>query len=162
MRVVGILFGVSSILVYSVLGALLMNNWAVTAASEVPLDEAITAMNAANQPYSATQGIAFAVVGCMLAFIWAFVAYAPKIRVSNWTLLAAWAGILTFGAPAFFFASFSNMNSVGDTFPHWNAAAAFALEAPLYITSVVAAMTAVVATVLAVARGLASARSPRP
>lgn len=150
MRTAGVLLGAASIVAYAVFGALLMNDWAVTAASGLPLDDTIAAMSAADQPYSTTPGVVFAAIGCTLALVWAVVTLILKIRFSGWIPVAAWAGILAFGALAFFFASFANMNSVGDTFFEWNAAAAFTLEAPLYVASGVAAIIAVIATVFAV------------
>lgn len=50
MRVTLTILGFATIAVYSIVGAILMNDWAVVAASEVPLASAIAAMDAAGQP----------------------------------------------------------------------------------------------------------------
>lgn len=152
MRIAGALLGVSLIVLYSVFGALLMNDWAVTAASGLPLDATIRTMDSAGQFCGAAAGVLFATLGGTLALGWGFVALLPRFRVSGWAALALWSGIIACGAPAFFFASFGNMNSVGDTFFEWNAEAAFALETPLYFASGLAALLAVAASVIAVVR----------
>ena len=53
MRILLTLLGIVAIVIYSVLGAMLMNDWAVVAASGVPLDTTIADMDSADQPYSA-------------------------------------------------------------------------------------------------------------
>jgi len=135
MRIVYTLFGAVLIGGYAVVGAFLMNGWVVAAASGVSLDQAITAMSEADQPYSIFGGLVFAALGVLLALGWALLALLPRVGLPVWASLALWAGILALGAPAYFFLSFGNMNSVGDTFSGWNAAAAFALEKPLYLIS---------------------------
>lgn len=150
MRIAMTLLGAGLILVYAILGALLMNVWAVTAASELPLDVTIAEMNAAEQPYSPLPGIMFASLGGALAVAWGFIALKLRARVSGWAALTMQTWIIACGAPAYFYFSFSNMNSVGDTFFDWNAEAAFALEAPLYLVSGIAALVAVATLVMAV------------
>lgn len=56
------------------------------------------------------------------------------------------------------FASFGNLNSVGDTFVGWDADAAFALELPLYIASAIGAGAVLVAVVLGLVGGAPSGR----
>ena len=124
-----------------------MNDWAVTAASGLPLEATIRSMHEANQPYSQASGIIFAALGGALAICWGILVLLPRLKISVWAALLLWSGIIMLGAPAYFFASFSNMNSVGDTFFAWNASAAFSLEAPLYLASGVAVLIAVGTTV---------------
>ena len=135
-----------------------MTNGEITAASGVSLAESIAEMQAAGQPYSVVPGVVFAVAGGLLAIAWAAATLAPALSPSGWSALAVWAAILAFGAPAYFFASFGNMNAVGDTFYEWNAEAAFRLVVPLYLTSAVAALVAVIA----LATGAARSRSREP
>lgn len=149
--------GLAAIAVYSFLGAMLMIDWAVSTASGVSLATAIAAMDAAGQPYSAVPGIIFASVGGLLALAWAVVVLHRKTRIPGPTALSIWAGIIALGAPAYFFLAFGNLNSVGDTFVDWNHEAAFALEAPLYVASGIAALVAVAALLAAVF----TARRPR-
>ncbi len=161
MRLWMTVLGVLGILAYAVVGALLMTRWAVVAASGMPLAETIAAMQAANQPYSVVPGVVFAVVGALLAIAWAFVTVRGRDAMSGWVALTLWGGTVALGAPAFFFASFGNMNSVGDTFYDWDAAAAFALEAPLYASSAIAALLAVAALLIAAIRRAAGIEQTR-
>jgi hypothetical protein len=143
--------GVIIVVGYGVVGALLMNEWAVVAASGVPLEETIAAMDAAGQPYSTVPGLVFVLVGALLAVVWAILTSALSVDVTSVAIsVAAWAAIIAFGAPAFFFASFSNMNSVGDTFFDWDAEAAFALEVPLYLVSATSVLVGIVALLIGV------------
>ncbi|UUX58909.1 hypothetical protein [Glutamicibacter halophytocola] len=121
---------------YAVAGLLLMNNWAVVAASHRPLDEAVSAMDVAKQDYSPLGGVAFAALGLLLASAWAWTALSKRFSTDPWIASALFSLILVLGAPAYFFASFANMNSVGDTFADWDAEAAAALELPLYLLSI--------------------------
>lgn len=143
MRLSLTILGASAIVLYAVLGAALMNDWAIAAASGVPIDIAIAEMESANQPYSAASGIIFASLGGVLALVWSVLSAHPRVALPGWAALSLWSGVLALGAPAFFFASFGNMNSVGDTFYEWNAGAAFALEAPLYLVSGIAVLVTV-------------------
>lgn len=156
MRLLLTVLGVAAILAYAICGALLMNDWAVAAASGEPLRETIAAMDAAGQTYSVVPGIAFAVVGGVLAVAWAVVTL--RASLPGWASFAIWAGILAVGAIAYFFASFGNMNSVGDTYFEWHADAAFALQAPLYLVSAAAAITAPTAVLV---RAIAAAGRTR-
>lgn len=124
-----------ALLGYALFGALLMNDWAVAAASGLPLPETIAAMRAAGQPYSALAGVGFAALGALLTAAWAWLVLSPRAALPGWAALSLWAGLLALGAPAFFFGAFGNLNSVGDTFADWHADAAWALEAPLYLAS---------------------------
>lgn len=145
MRTGVILSGVIAICLYSIFGAVLMNDWAVTAASELPLAATINEMQKAEQNYSQNGGILFAALGMLLALGWGFLTLSRRSGIATWGALAAWAGIIAMGTPAYFALSFGNMNSIGDTFYDWNADAAFALEMPLYVVSGIAALVAVAA-----------------
>jgi hypothetical protein len=130
--------GFAIIAAYAVYGALLANNWAVEAASGIPLDETIVAMSAAGQGYSSRGGWVFACAGIILAISWLLVTLTPKFQLPGWVAAGLWGLIVALGAPTYFFTAFGNINSVGDTFEDWNAGAAFALEAPLYTASILA------------------------
>ncbi len=151
--------GLFAITAYAAVGALLMNDWAVAAASGVPIDTAIADMAAAGQPFSAVPGYVFAIVGVALALVWAALVLLPRFALPGWAAVSIWAWIVALGAPAYFFASFGNMNSVGDTYFDWNAAAAWALEAPLYAVSAIALVVAIGAIIVAVVRSVKSARA---
>ncbi|WP_449282281.1 hypothetical protein [Leucobacter sp.] len=150
--------GVAGLIVYAILGALLMSDWAVTAASGVPLEQAVAAMDAAGQPYGVWAGIGFATIGILLALGWAALALLSREKQPGWVLLLLFGCILAAGAPAYFFASFGNLNSVGDTFVDWDADAAFALELPLYLVSALGAGAVLVAVVLGLLAGPLHAR----
>lgn len=137
------LLGIVAIIVYSLLGATLMNDWALVAASETQLETTIADMDAAGQTYTAIPGFAFAAMGILLALTWGAATLFIRTSVPNWATVWVWAGIVTLGAPAYFFASFANLNSVGDTYFDWNAEAAFAFEAPLYMASGIAFLVVV-------------------
>lgn len=121
---------------------MMMNNWAVVAASELPLADTIAEMHAVGERYSPGGGIVFAAFGGLLALAWAVVTLHPRIPMPHWVALTIWASVLAMGAPAYFFMSFGNLNSVGDTFSGWNASAAFALEVPFYVVSGIAVLLA--------------------
>lgn len=157
MRILLTLLGIVAIVSYSILGAILMNDWAVVAASGVPLGTTIADMDAADQPYSAVPGMVFAGLGILLAFVWGVTTMLRRTALPNWATVSLWAGILTLGAPAYFFTSFANLNSVGDTYVDWNSEAAFALEAPLYMASGIAFLIAM-ATLAVVAAKAAAAK----
>ena len=148
MRITLTLVGSGLIIIYSVLGALLMTNWAVAAASGVSLEEAVAEMQIVDQPYSVVPGFVFASLGSILAIVWAFMVMSPKLKISAWLGTALWSAIITLGAPAYFFASFGNMNSVGDTFYEWDAAASLRLETPLYLMSGFALLVGITALTL--------------
>ena len=158
MRLTLTLLGTAAILMYALFGAIIMNDWAVTAASEESLEQTIATMNAAGQPYSAVPGYVFAGIGMLLALGWATLTLHPRERLPAWADVTMWASILAFGAPAYFFGSFGNLNSVGDTYYDWNSEAAFALEAPLYMVSGVAAVLAIVCLLAAATRAILNAR----
>lgn len=157
MRIALHLFGAGLILLYAAIGALTVNDWAVVAASGLPLDETIAQMQSAGQPYSATAGIVFAAIGSVLALGWLMVTLRAASDVSGWGAFTAWGGILSLGAPAYFAASFGNLNSVGDTFYEWNALDAAAQAMPLYVASAAAAVIAVAAAVIGAVRDRAQA-----
>ncbi len=152
MRILLTILGIVAIASYSVLGAMLMNDWAVVAASGVPLDTTIADMDSADQPYSAVPGFVFAALGILLALAWGVMTMLRRTALPKWATGSLWAGILTLGAPAYFFTSFGNMNSVGDTYVDWNSEAASALEAPLYMVSGIAFLVAVAILVMAVTK----------
>jgi hypothetical protein len=143
MRLTLTLLGAAAILIYAVLGAVIMNDWAVTAASEESLEQTIATMNTAEQPYTAVIGYVFAAIGMLLALAWATLTLHPRVSSPGWAAVSIWATILALGAPAYFFGAFGNLMSVGDTYPDWNSEAAFAIEAPLYLISGAAAVLAV-------------------
>jgi len=138
MRKVLVVTGFAMIVAYAAYGALLMNNWAVVAASGISLDETIMAMSAKGQDFSSLGGWVFTSIGIALAISWLVVALSARLRVPIAAIIGSWSLIIALGAPAFFFTSFANMNSVGDTFEQWNADAAFTLEVPLYVASLIA------------------------
>ena len=143
MRTLLTLIGIAAIVIYSVLGMMLMNDWAVVAASGFPLDRTIADMKARGELYTAIPGYGFAASGIALALVWGLVTIIRPMAMPVWATVLLWAGILSLGAPAYFFTAFSNLNSVGDTYYEWNAEAAFALESPLYAASLIAFVIAV-------------------
>lgn len=155
MRILLTLLGMVTIIVYSLLGATLMNDWAVIAASEMPLETTIADMDAAGQTYTTIPGFVFAVMGILLALAWGVTTLFCRSALPNWAAVSLWAGIVTLGAPAYFFTSFANLNSVGDTYFDWNAEAAFALEVPLYMLSGLAFLVVVAMMVTAVNKATA-------
>lgn len=144
MRKYWIIPGVILIVAYSVYGMLVINDFAVVAASGLPLEATISQMEAAGQPYSNKSGYLFAGFGILLALVWALMAVLGKFKFSPFASIVVWAGILFFGAPAFFFSAFGNLNSVGDTFYDWNPDAVFAYEWPLYLASALAVLVILV------------------
>ncbi|MFJ6418360.1 hypothetical protein [Paeniglutamicibacter sp. NPDC091659] len=159
MRILLTLLGIVAIVSYSVLGAILMNDWAVVAASGVPLDTTIADMDSADQPYSAIPGFVFAALGILLALAWGVTTMLRRTALPNWATGSLWVGILTLGAPAYFFTSFGNMNSVGDTYADWNSEAASVLEAPLYMVSGIAFLVAVAILVTTVTKATVRKKS---
>lgn len=157
MRLTLILLGFFSVVAYAVFGAIIANNWAVTAASGVSLDETIAAMAKAHQPYSPVPGYVFLGLGVALAVGWALLALRRR-STPTWLVIALWALILTAGAAAYFLASFSNMMSVGDTFPLWNHAAALRFEAVLYLVSSVAGIVLFTVVTIALIRWILERR----
>jgi hypothetical protein len=145
LRKLAVTLGAGVILAYAALGALLMSRWELEAASGLPIKDTVAAMAADEQSYSVIPGVVFAVTGGLLAIVWAVTTHTAAGRVSGWLSAALWAAIVALGAPAYFFTSFGNMNSVGDTFYDWDSQAAFALVSPLYVISGVAAVVAVFA-----------------
>lgn len=161
MRLLLTILGTIAIIAYAIIGALLMSRWTVSIAANVPLDTAIEEMASAGQPYSTVPGIVFASLGVLLALLWA-VAALPRRRAQTpaWAAVAVWAGILTLGAPAYFLASFSNLNSVGDTFFDWNSEAVFAVEAPLYLVSGLALIIVLAAAIVGIVRAVRGRTGP--
>lgn len=160
MRILLVVLGAAAIVAYAVLGAMLMNNWVIVAASGLPFDDAIAEMRAADESFSPVPGFVFAAMGLLLTLAWATLALSRRVALSTWLTLAIWAGILAFGAPAYFIGSFGNLMSVGDTFFEWYPDAAFVLEAPFYATSGVAAVIAITAVVVDIARVIRRGRAP--
>lgn len=152
--------GATIIVAYAACGALLMNNWAVTAASGLPLDETIAEMAAIDQAYDSLGGWIFAAIGTALAIAWLVPVISASRKLPAWAAIGSWSLVIALGAPAYFFASFANMNSVGDTFADWNAGAAATLEAPLYIASIVS--VALLAAMGMLALHTALTRPPHP
>ncbi|MCS3493746.1 glucan phosphoethanolaminetransferase (alkaline phosphatase superfamily) [Arthrobacter sp. JUb119] len=152
--------GFAMIVAYAAYGSLLMNNWAVTAASGLSLDETISEMASMDQNYDSLGGWVFAATGTALAISWLVPVVSAGRKLPAWAAIGAWSLIIALGAPAYFFASFANMNSVGDTFADWNADAAADLAAPLYMASVLA--FAILAAMAAFGIRTAFTRPPRP
>lgn len=148
MRLPLVVLGTAAIVVYSVLGAFLMNNWAVVAASGIPLDATIAELSAAGQPLDVVGGIVFAAIGAMLALAWGAMALLKRGAMPGWAAFVTWCAIVAMGAPAYFFGAFGNLNSVGDVIYGWDSDAANGIAAPLYIVSGVAAMLATVTLVV--------------
>ena len=111
MRVLLTLLGIVAIIVYSFLGATLMNDWAVVAASNMPLETTFADMNAAGQTYTTIPGFVFAAMGTLLALAWGVTTFFRRTALPNRATVSLWAGIVTLGAPAYFFTSFANLNS---------------------------------------------------
>lgn len=165
MRIPFVVLGTAAIIVYSVLGAFLMNKWAVVAASGLSLDATIAELSAAGQPHDRAGGIVFASAGIILGLGWGVLVLRSRGALPTWATLSTWAGIVAMGAPAYFFGAFANLNSVGDVFYDWDREAAFAREALLYIASGCAAVLAVstltMAAIMAVTRASRPPASPR-
>lgn len=149
MRILLSFLGIVAIFFYSLLGATLMNDWAVVSASEMPLETTIADMHAAGQNYSTIPGFVFAALGLLLGLLWGMTTLFRRTPLPNRVAVSLWAGIITLGAPAYFCMSFGNLNSVGDTYVEWNSGAAFALEAPLYAASGLAFLVVVAMIVIA-------------
>lgn len=127
---------------YAVLGALAMGLWEPVAGSGLPIAETREAMTLAGESLSDVPGIIFAVAGIALAATWAFVSLRePRRRLS--TSASGYSILLVLGAPAYFYLSFGNMNSVGDAFPDWHPEAALAVALPFYLVGVVALVASV-------------------
>lgn len=152
--------GAAIIVAFAVYGALLMNNWAVVSSSGIPLDETIVQMAAMDQDYDSLGGWVFAAIGIALAISWLVSVIASGRKLPAWAAIGTWSLIVALGAPAYFFASFANMNSVGDTFADWNAGAAVDLEEPLYIASILALALLAAMGILGLRAALT--RPPRP
>ncbi|ALO68682.1 hypothetical protein AS189_18540 [Arthrobacter alpinus] len=119
------------------------------------LRTAIAAMDAAGQNYTPRPGIVFAALGILLALAWGVTTIVRRTVLSHWAAVSLWAGIITLGAPAYFFMSFANVNSVGDTYSDGNSEEAFAVEAPLYMVSVAAFLVVVAMVVFAMSKSTA-------
>ena len=152
--------GLIIIVAYSLTGAMLMNVWAVEAASGEPLDQTISAMEAAGQPYTPIFGFVYAGFGASLGIAWAYLSLRFGRQAPGWALGALWAGIVMMGAPAYFAGSFGNLMSVGDTYFDWNSDAAWARESLLYLVSGIAVVFGIVC-VAAPFFSRARARRPR-
>lgn len=150
MRILLIALGVISIATYAVVGAFMMNDWAVVAASEAPLETVVADMKTADESYSPVPGYIFAAIGAGLAILWAVIVGTAGARLPSWAAVTLWALILAGGAPAYFFSSFPNLNSVGDVYPDWNSEAAWALEKPLYLASLIALGIALIAPIFGI------------
>lgn len=149
MRILLALLGIVAIVMYALLGATVMNDWSVVAASEMPLETTIADMHAAGQNYSTIPGLVFAALGLLLGLLWGATTLFRRTPLPNRAAVSLWAGIIALGAPAYFCMSFGNLNSVGDTYADWNAEAAFAFEAPLYLASGLAFLVVVAMMVTA-------------
>ena len=158
MRVLFAILGAGVIFAYSVLGAVLMTRWELEVASGLPLEDTVAEMIAAGQSYDVAAGVIFGALGGLLAIGWLVGTLGHRFGLSGWFSASLWGGIIAFGAPAYFFASFGNMNSVGDTFYDWNSQAAFEVVSPLYVLSGAGALFAIVALVIGLVQVSAAAR----
>lgn len=154
MRPILTVLGTCGIAAYALFGAALMNDWAIVAASGLPLDATVTEMALAKQSYSAIPGIVFAVAGILLALGWAAVTLARRVQIPWWGSLAIWAAIITFGAFAYYFSSLGNMMSVGDAFYEWDSEAAWSLQAPVYLVGGIAFLVSVGALITGIVQGV--------
>lgn len=161
MRRVVVVVAAGVILAYAVAGGLMMTRWEVTAASGLPLAETITQMEAAGESYTAATGIVFAVFGGLLALGWGVFFWRARNRSACWLAAVSWGGIMALGAPAYFFASFANMNSVGDTFADWDMEAASAVVSPLFTASGVGLAVAVIGCAVGLVHAIAEGRRDR-
>ncbi|MBK0417985.1 hypothetical protein JD276_02910 [Leucobacter sp. CSA1] len=161
MRFLGASLGLALVCVYAVLGAFTINDWAVVAASGVPLERARAAMTAEGQPYSAAPGVAFAVAGVLLGAAWAAVTGAVR-AIPGWGCSAGWCALLMLGSPAFFAAGFSNMMSVGDTFVDWRPDSARAIERLFHLSSAIAGILLLGILAATAGRALLRARRRAP
>ncbi|GAA1791257.1 hypothetical protein [Leucobacter iarius] len=159
-RVLVIIAGALAVSGYAILGAASMNDWEMTAASHLPLDQTVAHMRAAEQPVSAIPGLLFAATGISLAVAWASLLLAK--RLSIFASIVGWAAIIAFGAPAYFWFSFGNMMSVGDTFPDWDSEAAIAIADRFYLASGIALAVGIVAASVLVVRVLVRRSAPIP
>lgn len=139
--------GVAAILCYAAIGAWMMLDWEVVAASGLPLPEAIEQIEAGGETYEIWPAIVFAIAGVALGFGWALVVLRNRPQVSARAALGGWGAIMGLGALAYFYSSFSNLMAVGDTIEDWHSEAAFAVASRLYLASAVAVAIAVVGMV---------------
>ena len=154
MRILMTALGTAVIVAYAVIGALMMTRWEVAAGAGLPFEEAVAEIQAVGESYGVAPGAVFALLGAALAAGWVWLMAARGGGLPGWAGLVLWGGIIACGMPAYFFLSFGNMMSVGDTFYDWYPDAAFAVVRPLYLTSAVAAVLVVVALII----GFVSAR----
>lgn len=147
---------------YAVMGALLMTRWEIAAASGVSFEEAAATMKAAGQPVGYVTAMIFAALGIALALGWLWLTTSPNTRPTGWIAWALWGITVAAGAPAYFMASFGNLNSVGDVFYDWDAKAAFALVLPLYTLSGLGAVIAIAALMSGLLRQRFHRRKPGP
>ncbi|WP_313813268.1 hypothetical protein [Glutamicibacter sp.] len=152
MRYILIVSGAAIVIAYSLYGMFVVNDLAVAAASGVPLETAVAEMKAADQTYSKLDGIGFAAFGILLALSWSLLAAFGSKNFRGPMALLFWSGILFLGAPAYFFAAFGNLNSVGDTFYDWYPDAAFQYEWPMYLASALALLSGAGAAVALLVR----------
>lgn len=163
MRITLTVFGGLLVLAYAGYGAYLMNVGEVVAASGLPLEQTIIEMEHAGQPYTPIPGFLFAGFGVLLAAAWTTMTIAFRSRLSGWFALSILGAILAAGAVAYFYTSFANMNSVGDTFFEWDSEAAFALASRQYLVSGLGALVSVAACIVgAVQAARRHSASPTP
>ncbi len=70
-------------------------------------------------------------------------------------LAVIYLALLVLGSPAYFMLSFTNLNSIGDTYADWDSEALARLEAPLYLTSLAAMIVLVLLLTVVGVRRLA-------
>ena len=131
---------------YSVYGALLMNRWAITAASGRSFEATVHAAAEHGEGLSSAPGWIFGITGVVLALTWSILTW-RRPAIPDPVVAGVWGLILAFGAPPYFFLSFGNLNTVGDVFASWSPDAALVLELPLYAVSTIALVTAMVVVI---------------
>lgn len=129
--------GAAAVVAYGFWGMIIANNLGLVTGSGLPLDETIAAMAAAEQPASMIPGYLFLVESLAVAAAWCILSH-RRHDIEPLTVAMGWCALLTLGAPAFFYAGFWNLNSLGDTFADWHSDALLALERPLYLVSAAA------------------------
>lgn len=137
MRIAIAVAGSLLVLAFGSFGLMVMNDWGLVAASHEPLDRTLDAMQRAGQDRALVPGGIFIALTVAAAAGPAFAALKSS-ELPSWALAAISLALLVLGSPAYFMLSFANLNSIGDTYADWDSEAVHRLEAPLYLTSLIA------------------------
>ncbi|HMR49834.1 MAG TPA: hypothetical protein PKE40_11155 [Arachnia sp.] len=162
MKRIAIIAGACAVVAYALWGTVAINDLGLVAGSGLSRDATIAAMKAAGQPASMIPGFLFLAAGVAIAGAWALFAHRRSEITPGW-IAAGWCVALVLGTPAYFFASFWNVNALGDTFYDWHAEAVADLARPLHLISAIAliGLSALAARRLATRPASASPRAPR-